>query len=357
MDKLIFLSGNRISGAEIVLKDYLKNTNLNFDLITSISIAEKKYFDLKNIKVLGRIELESLNSREQKFKKILKIKDVLKVRNFLKKQIIDKKIIILNNTIDIFYFSFINKNKIKIILFIHDLLELGSMESKIILLNDKKVNKYVAVSMACKLRLIEIGIERTKIEVIYNGIKIKKLNLKEKKENVYLFIGMLCEIKNPLEFIKFIEEISKKEKYKAKIIFKYYEEKLLYKIKNIINEKKLNIELLRDLKREEVEMELKKAKYLIVCSRKDTLPTVILEGMNNSTFIVGKNIGGIPEMVTNTNGILYNHESEIEDVVKKILNITEKEYINKILKSHQLLYKKFNNDLRTEKIDDLIKNI
>lgn len=61
--------------------------------------------------------------------------------------------------------------------------------------------------------------------------------------------------------------------------------------------------------------------YLVVCSKQDPLPTVVLEAFNNFTPVIGKNIGGIPEMITDKyNGFLYSKISDFNEIYKLLFS-------------------------------------
>lgn len=360
MKKLILLGGNQISGAEIVLKDYLIKTKNEFKMITSLENYKTRYYEMNNVDVLGKKELSAIGAEKNILKKMYKVLNVIRMTIFLNKYILKNNIqkIITNNTIDVLYLSFLNLKKISVISFIHDILVKNSIQSRIILKNDKKIKKYIVVSLACKKSLIDIGISECKIELIYNGVDLKKIDISKKNENSFIFVGMINERKNPLEYIKFIEFVSKNiTNYSSKVIYKHFEPKLLNKMKEEVNQKNLKVDFLENLSREEVQQIMSQTKYLFICSEKDPLPTVVLEGMNNSMLIIGKNVDGIPEMISNKTGILYNTNEEFFEIVQNLSNLSIEEYQEKIIKGHEVIKRKFNNEVKVNKVDLLIENI
>lgn len=61
--------------------------------------------------------------------------------------------------------------------------------------------------------------------------------------------------------------------------------------------------------------------FLVVPSRADNLPTVVLEAFSLATPVIGSNAGGIPDMIIpGFNGLLFESESA-DDLSKKILQL------------------------------------
>ncbi|MGL4672911.1 hypothetical protein, partial [Cetobacterium sp.] len=73
MKNLILLGGSLISGAEIVLKDYLLKTENEFQLITSPENYNTKYYELNNVEVIQKSELSAIGADKSILKKIVKL--------------------------------------------------------------------------------------------------------------------------------------------------------------------------------------------------------------------------------------------------------------------------------------------
>ena len=57
--------------------------------------------------------------------------------------------------------------------------------------------------------------------------------------------------------------------------------------------------------------------FLVVPSRMDNLPTVVLEAFSTATPVIASNVGGIPDMVEdNINGLLFENENVDELYIK-----------------------------------------
>jgi glycosyltransferase involved in cell wall biosynthesis len=68
---------------------------------------------------------------------------------------------------------------------------------------------------------------------------------------------------------------------------------------------------------------------LVVPSRTDNLPTVVLEAFSTYTPVIGANTGGIPDMIEDGyNGILFEKEN-VNDLVVKLEHLLTNEELRK----------------------------
>ncbi len=338
-NKVLILSGTPIiSGAEYVLGDYLKgNVNLqNTQILYSDVVKVEEYYSgfefdkrykskyLNPAGVIGRSKLNLIKKLLNFFLSFFIFFKIFKDKSIKK--------VLGNNTGDTIYsiYSYIFGKKH--INYIHDMIEPKSIMEKSILFFDRFIYKYIAVSIAVKDALIKIGIDADKIEVIYNGLEhYDAIYYKEIKDSIsFGFIGNIDDRKNPLEFLKFINIMQYNLKDKVilgKMAYGNILDKELYKtIKEYIQEKKLNIDLIGAIEKNKIDQFYNSIHFLVLTSKKDPLPTVILEAFNNGIPAIAHNIDGVPEMVKNGyNGFLYNTTNDFEDISKKILkfNYTE----------------------------------
>lgn len=347
----ILVSSEIISGAEIVLKDYLEKTQQNILLILSEKIYNTKFFHIekKNIEI---VKIKYLKDIKKDF--FGKIKTIffhilsgIEIVEKLRRE--DIEIILGNNTKDIYYSPFVKffNRKIKYYNIIHDMLEIIPIFYKI---TYKFVDSFITVSEACKTKIIETGVPQEKIKVIYNGLlPLKKLPFKLFKDKKIIgFVGNLDERKNVLEFLDFLI-IAKRNKLNIEgyIVFKNFDIDYYQKVKDKNQKYSLNITFRENIPREKLNEIYLSFDYLYICSKSDPLPTVVLESLNNGIPVIGKNVDGIPEMVKNNfNGYLYNEISEINEILKKINNIKNEEYQKLRENAQKTINNKF--DLRTK---------
>jgi len=204
-----------------------------------------------------------------------------------------------------------------------------------------KVDQLTAVSNFLGNSCIKHYKLSKKVKTIYNGaplMNIKKMTKKDKKINV-LYVGHLFEIKDPLLFVKGIEELSKEKDVSARIIGTGNLEsdiKEYIKIRNI-----KNIELLGNLKYSQISKQYSWADVLVLTSKGEGMPIVLLEAMNSKTPVVSTIAGGTPELIENDiTGVLLSERTP-KAVAKGILKaIKNKEKYTK--NAIEKLEKQFN---------------
>jgi glycosyltransferase involved in cell wall biosynthesis len=364
MHKVLIISATPIiSGAEYVLGDFLQNTKYKKQiqiLHSDIKEVNDFYSKFEVNKIYKSKYLKPVGVVNNNFNIIKKIYNLI-ASFFIFRKIFkyeDIGIVLGNNTGDTIYSIYSYLFGKKHINYIHDMIEKDSFIAKSIIFFDKFIFKYIAVSNAVKNALIDIGIKENKIKVIYNGVDYNSdFNFKElDREIVFGFIGNIDDRKNPLEFLRFIEIFKnsyKEKKVKGKMVFSnVLDEKLFYKIKQIIKEKNLPIELIGKLNRENMKGFYNSIHFLVLTSKKDPLPTVILEAFDNGIPVIAHNIDGVPEMIEdNKNGFLYNNENDFEKIVNKIKVID----YNQLQKNANLTIKnKFNNLKKIEELNNVL---
>ncbi|MBU7015315.1 MAG: glycosyltransferase family 4 protein [Theionarchaea archaeon] len=64
---------------------------------------------------------------------------------------------------------------------------------------------------------------------------------------------------------------------------------------------------------------MNRSKILVLPSRHEGLGLTLLEAMACKTPVIGRNTGGIPELLTGENGLLFDTEEELHDNIKSLL--------------------------------------
>lgn len=184
-----------------------------------------------------------------------------------------------------------------------------------------------------------------KSKVIYNpvNIQVKNQTTSNLNREGILYLGTLSKFKG----IDIVLEMIRK--YKRNITLAG---RLSNKID--INQYSSNLKYLGLVNKEKVIRLLRQHKVLIVPSRFENLPMVIIEAMNEGILVVGANNSGMSELISNgKTGFLYNTEDfeDLELTLKKVDELSIDDYklivsnaksnINK-LTSYEAIYKCWN---------------
>jgi glycosyltransferase involved in cell wall biosynthesis len=164
----------------------------------------------------------------------------------------------------------------------------------------KKASGILSVSKALADEMIEMGIEKKKISVIYNGVDHQKFGVVTQasfNEDYLLYVGNLKHDKGVIELIKGFASICKNHPTLTLI----YAGSGIEKKRLIELSKELNIsdkvKLLGSVEHNKLPALISHAKALVLPSYNEGVPNVILEAMACGTPVLATNVGGIPEVV------------------------------------------------------------
>ena len=171
----------------------------------------------------------------------------------------------------------------------------------------KKTNKIVTVSNDLKNKIINIIKRSDHIVTIYNGIDIKKFKIMDKvtsrrilkineQEKLLLYIGNIRESKGVFEILDFYKKYEL-DKMGLKVYFLGDgEDKFLLqnRIKYLNYQDK--IFLLGRQKHSLIPVWLNAADFLILLSKNEGVPNVVLESMACGVPVLTRNVGGIKEV-------------------------------------------------------------
>ncbi len=183
---------------------------------------------------------------------------------------------------------------------------------------EKWVDAFVCPSRFMYNQMLKAGISEDKLNVICNfvdPVKIEELKHKDcsKKENYYTYIGRLSEEKGVETLLKAATNLP----YKLKVagdgpLSGYFH-------KNYNSE---NVEYLGQLDAVEVSDLLEHAKLLISPSEcYENNPLSVIEALCAGTPVIGAEIGGIPELVNQSNGLTFESGNcgELSERISEIM--------------------------------------
>lgn len=348
--------GNTYSGAEIVLNRFLQYNNKidpYFLLIYKNNDVTKIFEDL-----YGKEKIYNMNYIYRQINiKILPFIERISMKKTFSKyiNIISPELIYINNTTETMLLANIIKY-IPNVCHIHDMKTHSRSPIRIYqtIREIKKCSKSITVSKACQRNW---GID---MEVIYNGIdeqnfKYRRIN----KINNIGFVGSLIYRKGVDVLIDSLNKVMDNNK-NIKMYFvindninKEIEEKL----KNIEKKFEERIIVFKNLNEKQMIEFYDNTDLVIVPSRHDPLPTVIMEAISRGTLVVGNNVDGIPELLNNNKNLLFNNldEKNLAEFISKIIKMNE-ETINKTTQNlYDYAKEKFSSREKVDNVNKLIK--
>lgn len=202
----------------------------------------------------------------------------------------------------------------------------------------RKLNKFffkhchlIPVALSELIRdsiVLEYGINKDKIPVIYNGIDLSKC-VPKTDYSVYgnfkiLHIGRFSEQKNHVGLLRAFEIFH--DKYSDSELWLIGDGEKKTEIENYVNENNLtsNVKFLG--LQSEVHGFLHNADMFTLPSNYEGIPMTLIEAMGTGLPIVATAVGGVPDMLDNNNSILVNNNAI--DISKGI----ESYYLNDALR-------------------------
>lgn len=208
---------------------------------------------------------------------------------------------------------------------------------------DKYTNKYICVSKGVANHLIKQGIDKSKVQVIYNGIDIKKFDLPKEPHDIFT-VGMVARFskqKDQMTLIKAIEYLIKEKKEKINLLLmgvgKTRKKCEKYIIENNLNEHIKIIEgNFKDL--------IVKTDLFVLATHYEGFGLVLCEAMAAKTPVISTNVSGANEVVLNNKTGLLVEDNNILDLSNKILKLKNnkslRENLNK--EAYKFINEKFN---------------
>lgn len=191
---------------------------------------------------------------------------------------------------------------------------------------NKNTTKFIAISKIIKRFFIEKGIEKNKIELIYNGVKINEKTIERKKCKKkiikIIFLGGISESKGQYQIIEAISLLP--EKIKTNIFVDFYgngSQKYIRYLKEIIKKNNLEKNVRFNDYCNHIDEKINQYDVGVMCSRAEAFGRVTVEYMTNNLVTIASDTGANPELIKDgENGFLYKY-NDIEDLKNTILNV------------------------------------
>lgn len=290
-------------------------------------IAENYNVKIEKIKLLGSLDIMA----------VIKIAKIVK----------DKKIDVLIATRGVEYWpAFFAKilTGVDLIFFRHMLDRLKPLTVKMI---NKYVKKIIAISLITKKVLIDCGVKEEKIELVYNGVKMKEKNAASGVKNIG-FVGKIHKGKGVVEYIN-VARMNPDIKFLL-----FGEGEHLDEIKKLAGQIK-NVELKGFIKN--IDDIYNQIDILILPAvTPESFSLCIMEAFSRGIPVIASNIGGIPEVVKDgVNGFLCE-AGDIYSISKKIAELKDSDLYRKISAQAYETAKEFSIEKTAKRILNILFN-
>lgn len=223
-----------------------------------------------------------------------------------------------------------------------------------------RYHKIICVSDRVRESLIEwIPIIKSKVVVINNGVPILNNSVNVKQNKIYdiLFMGRLEKIKG-LDVLLNAMKIIVEKSYNLKLAIVGHGSLKNYLV-NLTKMLKIenNIIFINSVHNIKSIMEI--SKLLVLPSKYEGLPMIVLEAMSNNIPVISTKVGGITELIKDKyNGILVEPNNP-EDLANAILTLLYDERLYNFIKKNafETVKKYYNINTHTERILSLYKEM
>ncbi|WP_455539189.1 glycosyltransferase [Terrisporobacter sp.] len=314
----------RVGGAESYFYKIENNINRNkFDLYTT-ALNGSEFYKIK-------YKQKYIESPKSHIAKVINTYRIIKKKNITLVHANSLRMAIIAAIVKVFI-----KNKFLLIYTKHNITKLEIVCDKLFkIFVNKFVDKLIVICEENKKLMIKKGIKLDRLKVIYNGVNEKnyKFNSKYLNNNSnYFNIGILARIskeKNHEFFIDIAERIHNSEDLKNIKFFIGGSGPCEKEILSLICEKKLEkvIEMKGNIKN--VSEFLSNMDMILIVSKREVFPMVMLESMSVGAIVVSVDVGGVSECVMNkkTGYLVYGYDKD--KYIEIIRNIIDNKVLSK----------------------------
>lgn len=236
------------------------------------------------------------------------------------------------------------------------------------------IDKTIVVSQQLKnllLNSVQDNMENIKIQnnihLIFEGIEnVNTHNTSSRLSNIYnisknsfllTFIGSIADHKDPLKLIDIAVNLNEDDDI---LLFIAGEGPLSYELQNEIIRKNLENKVFYLGHFDDIFHLLSLSNLLILPSKIEGTPFVIIESMSIGVPAIATNVGAIDEIIDNDiNGFLINRDDDIvKNFSEKILFLKNNgnQYLNMQISAINKIHEKFNYNTMLQKYDECFKN-
>jgi len=201
----------------------------------------------------------------------------------------------------------------------------------------------------------KVGKPRCNEEIVYNGLteaEFLPVELADKPAD-FLYIGMMRDLKGPDLFLSALKEAQEKSKEKLSAFFigdGPDKDKYIQQIQSLDLQDQITVKNAMPA-REAFAL----ARVVVVPSRAESMPYLVLEAIAAQKPIVATNVGGIPEIFSGTDKTLVTPDNSSElanEMMHIIKNDTDTETVSRAADN---LKKKFSLSVASQHIEDIYR--
>lgn len=289
-------------------------------------VNQLQHPDMSFYYAAGPGELSKMIEQKHHFYELSRTKHLQNIRR-IRKWVIEKQIDVIhaNSLRMVLYCIAVQKatqKKFKIVYTKHNM---TFLEKKNRFLFSYVLNHYVdrviTVSEFEKRNLVNVGIRADKLTTIHNGVDLNQFSFHRKEKGKILKVGILARLSEEKNHEFFIEIADKLRNLPDVLFYIAGDGPVKGKIQHLIQSKKLHSKVRMVGAVNHPEEFIKKMDLLLLTSRAEVFPMVILEAMAVGTPVVSINRGGIGEaIIGNKTGFLINDHSA-EEFCEKIRTV------------------------------------
>lgn len=366
MNRVLFISGApAISGAEYILADYFRGSVMkkNMAVLCSAIPGLAGLYAGAGVKTMSSVFLNPTGAAGKKglVNIIRKMINISKASGVIRAAIRETGAgsVAGNNTGDAVYSAAAKAEGRDFTLFVYDILQKGTFLAAALKMSDGNIARYIAASEAVKKSLAGLGIRTDKISVVYNGVTAGYGRPPKKKGQVLTFgyAGSIEARKNPAEFTEFIRSaLASGIRARGIMACTFTADAKLYdSITAGIKSLKLPVKVLGPVDRKKMPAFYRSLDYLVVPSLIDPLPTVVMESFACGIPVIGRNAGGLPEMIRyGYNGYLYESRQDFADLFARLKRLTKQAYQRMQENAVKTVKDKFNAAAKMKKINAVL---
>lgn len=216
----------------------------------------------------------------------------------------------------------------------------------------------LAVSEALKDKLVDMGVDKEKIKVIYNGVDHSIFNREYCKASSYdctfLYIGNLKESKGIFDLLNAFDNlITEKPNATLTYVGPGNKQKVL---EHLIKSRSLegSVKVLGGVHHDQLPKVIHKSFCIVLPSYNEGVPNVLLEAMSCGKPVVATRVGGIPEIIVEGETGLLCQPGDIDGLTRTLKRCTEREWDCEAISKYS---EKYTWEKNITKFQEIVSNV